>query len=260
MTCTCATNADGVYLCNECCTSFEEFLCGVGDVVDDLTRVISDVNLTAQYGGSLPGPTKLNADLPFNVDAFDKREAIHRYLVQACTRIAMDTGDKFTLTVQGLTDYLFAHVDHLRKRSWGPEVVHELGKVVGAGKNVLEVGGERINVGRCGYVFNDVACPEPLNPYRTQDTIKCRTCGTVWDIGERQRDAIGGAWNAIAYPPVIIRSLAAYGVKIKPKHFENWVALGHLEPVGEVAGRKQYRVSDVWAVANRMHARKRKVA
>jgi hypothetical protein len=262
MTCTCEANVPGVFLCHRCCEALEQVLIKLDGVDAALNVAIRDVKTTATYGpqegsggGAEFGPA------PLNVGALSVRKEIHDYLMDTALMVATDTRDPLTGTdVHGLTNYLYSHVPWLRTDTKGPELLERSGKFVRAAKNVIETGGERINVGRCGYVFQEVECVQPLNPYKTQDTVKCGVCGTVWDVKERQRDAIGGAWTAIAYPPVIIRSLEAYGIKIKTKHFENWVAAGHLKPARELAGRKQYRVNEVWAVANRMQERKRKVA
>ena len=259
MTCTCLTNPPGIFLCASCCDGFEELL-GRCDVVDgQLSEAVRDVSMTARYGsmggsggGSLHGPA------PLNVTALSARQELHQQLMSTAILIAQATRDRLTgRGVHAISNYVFAHMNWLRADSHGPVAYREIRERVAAAKQILEPGGERVNVGRCGYVLDGHECTQPLNPYRDQDTIRCGTCGTTWDVKDRQRDAIGGAWGAVATPSLIVRALKEYGLRITPKDITNWTLRGDLVAVGMDGARKTYRVSEVWAVAKN---KKRKVA
>lgn len=259
MTCVCETNADGISLCNFCCEALESVLRDVDEVDGELTRAVSAVSMTANYGpreGS--GGGAQHAPAPLNVDALSARKELRDYVMNTALRVALGTSKPLAgRDVHALTNYLYTSTPWLRRQSFAPDILTQLQKLTHKGRTASQPRGERINVGQCGNIYKDVECTQPLNPLTTQTTIQCRTCGTTWNIRDRQRTAIQTAWQATAPPPVIIRALAAYGLTIKPKHLENWIQAGHLTHVTELAGRKQYRVSDVHAVATRMQARRK---
>jgi DNA-directed RNA polymerase subunit RPC12/RpoP len=244
--------ADGFYVCATCGESLAYALAEVDSVVEVLDAGVARTSLTAGYGERVSSSGSLHAPLPINEAVFDARHALHTYLMRTALKLAETTGPLTSRTSQGLAAYLLSNLDVLRRMDWAPGVEAELRKLLGEATRSTQPPGERINVGECGYVYEGESCTNPLTPLRTQDEITCKVCGTNWDVKARQRDAIGGAWLAIGYPATIIRALAAYGITVKPKHFENWVKRGHLSPAAEQDGRKQYRVNEVWAVARKM--------
>jgi hypothetical protein len=261
LNCRCeAPLADGFYLCAKCGESLAYALAEVDGVVEVLDQGVARTSLTAGYGERVSSSGALHAPLPINENVFDARHGLHTYLMKTALKLAEVTGPLTGRTSQNLAAYLIRHLDALRRQDWAPAVEAELRKLLGEATRSTQPPGERVNVGECGYVFEGQACTNPLAPLRSQDEITCKVCGTSWDVKARQRDAIGGAWLAIGYPATIIRALAAYGITVKPKHFENWVKLGHLEAAAEQNGRKQYRVNEVWAVARRMGERRKNTA
>lgn len=259
MTCACETNAPGVTLCNHCCERFEELLVTCDQVDAALSEAVRDVSMTAKYGsmGGSGGGSQ-HAPAPLNVSALSARQELHSHLLNTAILIAQHTRERMTgRGVHAISNYLFTNMNWLRTNSHGPVAYREIRERVTAGKQILEPGGERVNVGKCGYKLDGAECTQPLNPCRDQQTIRCQTCGTVWDVKDRQRDAIGGAWGAVATPALIVRALKAYGLKITPKDITNWTVRGDLAPVGTDGARKTYRVSEVWTVAK---DKKRKVA
>ena len=256
MNCKCGSPLpDGFYLCATCGENLAYALDEVDGVVEVLDAGLARTSLTAGYGERVSGSGSLHAPLPINEAVFDAKRALHVWLMKTALKIAEVAGPLSLRTTQGLASYLMTHLDAVRRQEWVVGLETELRGLLDKANQSTQPPGERINVGECGYVFENTTCTNPLTPLRTQDTITCRVCGTDWDVKARQRDAIGGAWLAIGYPATIIRALAAYGITIKPKSFENWVKRGHLEPVAEQDGRKQYRVNEVWAVARRMGAK-----
>lgn len=231
----------------------EKLLAEVAGVVADLDAATPRLTLTANYGERTSSGSK-TVPLPVNIDAVSCKHQIHRALMKAALRL----GEPLTgRTPANLANHLTRHLALIQQQGWAAQLHTQLQPLIQDARNATTVRAERINVGECGYTNDAGTCTTQLIPQRDQDTITCRNCGTIWDVKTRQRDAIGGAWLAVGYPATIIRSLAAYGITIKPKHFENWVRLGHLKPAAEQDGRKQYRVNEVWAVARRMEERRK---
>lgn len=261
MNCSCGSpTADGIFLCTSCAETLSYKLAEVDSVVGDLVRAVPRASLTASYGERVSASGSLHAPLPINDSALDAHMALDKYLMVTCIELAKVCGPLTSRTSSGLATYLLTNIGSLRRQDWAGTVHATLAGLLRKAEQAHQPAGERINVGDCGYVYEGVTCTNPLTPFKNQDHINCRVCGTTWDVKERQRDAIGSAWAAIDYPPVVIRALAEYGIRIKPNDFKNWVKLGHLQPAGEEQGRKQYRVSEVWATAKRMQERRKKAA
>jgi hypothetical protein len=251
-----AETSTGIFLCHACSTRLEQLLCELDSIVEDLVSAIPRASLTANYGERVASSGSLHAPLPINDTALDAKIALDKYLMRTCLELAKVAGPLSRRDSSGLASYLLTHMGSLRTQEWAGDVEGELGKLLKKCQQANQPIGERINVGACGSVFNEVTCDNPLNPLKNQESIRCRVCGTTWDVRERQRDAIGAAWTHSATPPVIMRALAEYGMYIRPDSFKNWVKLGHLAPVGDTSP-KEYRVNEVWAVAKRMAERRK---
>jgi hypothetical protein len=258
MNCKCgAETSDGIHLCHACSTRLEQLLCELDSIVNDLVSAIPRASLTASYGERVASSGSMHAPLPINDTALDAHMALDKYLMRTCLDLASFTGIHLSRRdSSGLASHLLANMGKLRGMDWAGDVEGELGRLLKKCQQATQPQGERINVGACGSVFEGITCDNPLNPLKFQETIKCRVCGTDWDVRERQRDAIGAAWTHSATPPIIMRALAEYGVHIRPDSFKNWVKLGHLAPVGDTSP-KEYRVNEVWAVAKRMAERRK---
>lgn len=247
MTCTCETNAPGISLCNHCCERFEELLVTCDQVVEDLTRVMEDTTLTAQYGGNLPGGTKIHADLPFNVDAYDKREAIHRYLVEACTKVAEETRERFTLGVHMLTNYLFRNMAHLRTSSDGPAIHNKLSRLVSAGTASAALVEAKQFAGTCAEDGTD------LYARHGEHTARCRTCGETYEVQAWRAHAGIAKEYHVGTPAELSRALTspAYGIDVSADLIWRWAKRGKLERANEEISEEgktlkpTYRLSDV---------------
>jgi len=247
MTCTCETNPPGIHLCAACCDGFEELLGRVDDVVEDLTRVMGDVSLTAQYGANLPVGTKIHADLPFNVEAYDKREAIHRYLVEACTLVATETRERFGLAVHALTNYLFSNMNHLRASTDGPLILGKLRKLVSAGAASVALVEPKQFAGTCQVDGTE------LYARQGEQTARCRTCGETYEVQAWRAHAGIAKEYHVGTPAELSRALTspAYGIEVSADLIWRWAKRGKLERANEEAGedgkplKPTYRLSDV---------------
>jgi len=215
--------------------------------VEDLTRVMGDTNLTAQYGANLPGGTKIHADLPFNVEAYDKREAIHRYLVEACTLVATETRQRFGLAVHALTNYLFTNMNHLRASTDGPTILSKLRKLVSAGAASVALVEPKQFAGTCAEDGTD------LYARQGEATARCRTCGETYEVQAWRAHAGIAKEYHVGTPAELSRALTspAYGIEVSADLIWRWAKRGKLERANEEADedgkslKPTYRLSDV---------------
>lgn len=144
------------------------------------------------------------------------------------------------------------------RQDWGPGYLAQLEDAMHTASEVVDLPRELVHLGACGNVFNDVACEQELFAPEGDASVHCECCGHTWDVRARQEAKISTAWDVLAPARVVVKALESQGVRITPKHLENWSALNHVTPLCDLATRRVvYRVADVYAVAQRMAARRR---
>lgn len=148
-------------------------------------------------------------------------------------------------------------------KAWAVAYLENLEAAMGSAVRVVDLPAELIHIGACGSLLeNDQG--EPVECYQelfvTADAwnTRCEVCGVTWDVKQRREDAITSAWDVLAPAPVVVRALASQGVRITPKHLENWQRLGHIAQLCDVDTREAgYHVAEVYTVAQRMEKRRR---
>lgn len=144
------------------------------------------------------------------------------------------------------------------RQAWGPAYLASLEDAMHAASEIVDLPKELVHLGACGNVFNEVACEQELFIPEGDAYVHCECCGHTWDVRARQEAKISTAWDVLAPARVVVKALSSQGVHITPKHLENWSALEHVTPLCDLRTRRVvYRVADVYAVAQRMAARRR---
>lgn len=169
-----------------------------------------------------------------------------------------------------MRDLLTQHLTHTRGITpdmWaahesGPSYHARLEDLIQKAVALVDLPPERIHLGTCGSDMSDThgedaICTNELTAPLGAAMVTCPDCGVSWDVKARQDQKLADAWDALANPPTIVRALETQGLTVKLKHIENWIQLGHLEAAGiNDHGHPLYRISEVHAVAQRMHARR----
>lgn len=147
---------------------------------------------------------------------------------------------------------------YIGRQLWGPEYLAQLEDAMHSASEIVDLPRELVHLGACGFVFNGVACEQELFAPEGDASVHCECCGHTWDVRARMEAKISTAWDVLAPAKVVVKALESQGVRITPKHLENWAALNHVTPLCDLATRRVvYRVADVYAVAQRMAARRR---
>ncbi|WP_146070251.1 hypothetical protein [Arthrobacter sp. GMC3] len=152
---------------------------------------------------------------------------------------------------------------HIGGKAWAVGYLERLEEATAAAVKIVDLPAELIHIGACGSLLEDpdgvpVECYQELFVTADANTARCECCGVYWDVARRRENAITSAWNVLAPAPVVVRALATQGVRITPKHLENWQRLGHVSQQCDVETREAgYRVADVFRVAQRMTERRR---
>lgn len=129
------------------------------------------------------------------------------------------------------------------------------------GLAVVDLPPELVHVGACGAFWEGQECFQELFVAADASQVACEVCGRVWGVQERKDNALRSAWNVLAPARVVVEALRSQCVMITTKSLQNWEQLGHVSRLCDVESRVcGYRVADVYAVAQRMAARRRKSA
>lgn len=231
--CRCSRIVRDGYLCVVCVAGLRGLLGRVEGMLQDLGVTASRQDRVTVAG---PRASSSGRPLPVNLAA-----------VEAGVNLAMAAGT-----------WKPKHASWIGQQLWGPGYLAELEGAMYKAAEIVDLPRELIHLGACGNVFNEVACEQELFVPEGDASVHCECCGHVWDVRSRLAAKISTAWDVLAPARVVVKALESQGVRITPKHLENWSALNHVTPLCDLATRRVvYRVADVYAVAQRMAARKR---
>lgn len=230
--CPCSRPVKGAYLCRVCTGALRDLLTRVPGLLRDLwvtasrlDHVVSVSQVRSHLSGRL---------LPLRLEALECAAALKA----------------------AAGPWVPADAPRIAANAWGPAYHADLAAAVAAAMTMVDLPAELIHLGACGHVEAGIACEQEIFVTADTGSVMCEVCGTLWDVQARRTGKISSAWDAYAYPPVIVRALRTQGVTVTVKQIQNWVALGHLLGVDDGKGRPLYQVAAVYAVADRMLKRR----
>ena len=233
--CECSRPAgDGRYLCETCAGELGRALGQVPGLIRELGTTAARLD-QVKVGTSIESKSaSKHAPDPVNFSAI------------ACA-------DQMRRHVGG---YTVVDAEPIAQAAGGPQFKRGLDRLISRAYKIIDREPERQHLGPCP----TQDCGQPMNPIKGERHHHCTTCGQTTDIAEHQNQKLGAAWAVTARPPQLVPVLAALGVRVTVKNIRNWKLLGHLQPAGQQDGHPTYTVADVYDVANRMAARRKKTA
>jgi hypothetical protein len=171
--------------------------------------------------------------------------------------------------------WLAGHVDWLRHHPSGPGTAERLNAAVRAAERVVDRQADRWYAGPCWAPLIDdgpeddaPAAREPnaetwcmaelyANPGATY--VRCRGCGTTFDVTERRKWLRAEAEGTLAHAELIARAAPVLddNVKITSSQIRNLADRGRIAQHGaDTAARPLYRIGEVLAVVRDIRARK----
>ena len=255
MTCQCGmTPAEDDVICPACVSDITKLLAETDGVVDDLVRAIPRASLTASYGERVSASGSQFAPLPINDGALDAHMALDKWLMVRALELAKVT--RVTLTgrdSKGLSSYLMAHMNVMRRMEWAGAVKGELAKLIHACEVATRTAAELQFAGTC----QTADCGAELFVRNGEDSARCRVCGVEYlDVQEWRVKAKAYARDSdhdiIGYPDAISqRLLRVHGEQITPEHIRLLASKGVLKRTNPTHGengrqlRAMYRLGDV---------------
>jgi hypothetical protein len=250
--CTCATNADGIFLCNRCCEALEKVLSEMDSVVGDLVRAVPRASLTASYGERVSATGSQFAPLPVNEGALDAHIALDRYLMVTALELAKVTRAQLVgRDTSSLSSYILTHIGTLRTQTWAGDVEPSLRGLVRECEKATRTATQAEFAG---------TCPEDgteLFTHAGGATATCRTCSVVYEDIQGWRTTAKAYARAtdddiVGYPKALSERLAkVHGETITPQHIRLLASKGVLERINPERGedgkvlRPVYRLGDV---------------
>lgn len=249
MSCSCGlTPLPDDTICPACVSDITKLLAETDGVVDELVRAVPRASLTASYGERVSASGSLHAPLPINDGALDAHMALDKWLMVRALELAKVTRVQLTgRDSKGLSSYLLAHMNVLRRQEWAGSVRAELGALLRDCENVTRVHEQKTFAGTCGEDGTD------LYARKGEDSARCKTCGLSYEVARWTAHAQTAKDYYIGTATDLSRKLSApqYGYSITADQIRKWATRDKLEranPEHDEAGNPippAYRLGDV---------------
>lgn len=244
MTCPCTTTS----LCAEHQQSFLDILADVPDRLATMMVSVAKQSVTGGQGGSVKNDD--DRPLPVNIGASDARLALRAELIYVIIRVrrCLGEGRLFGGDVPAACAWLARlmprMVQHPECGDWYTRIRAAYDRTTKA----IDLPPERVRAGRC-------SCNAVLYTVAGRETVQCKPCGLRYNVADMQAAEIGKVRDYTDTAAVVLRVLAAAGIKIRLTRLTNWADRGQIDYETTDAGRL-YTVGNVYDLYNRMEGTK----
>lgn len=252
MICRCG-NETSAWLCPTCVTKLGYLIVRVDAVVAEVRAVIPRLTLTATYGDRAPGVRAQHAPAPVSVDAVSSLDALQRWMLNTCLRLAEITRKPLTgKTHELLGSYLIANMPRLVTLSWAPDLFAQLETLVKDCERITAVHDPKVFAGRCAN------CDSDLYAVKGQPEARCGTCSETYEVLTWRNFAKSLFGQHVGTPTDLSRKLSTpeYGIEVTADRIRKWARRDKLEranPSQDEAGEQippAYRLNDVLDLYN----------
>jgi hypothetical protein len=251
-TCRCGKpTRDEAYFCEDCGRSLSVALGDVPWLVEEMeTSATRAKGVDYRTKG---GTRSSDKPLPFNQALSDAGAHLRATLV-SWVRFCADERVRNSSTSQAIPEdnlpaisrYLLWRVDGLALLDIGPEAVDEITDAVAKCHRLIDRRAEKMYAGKCSSETDDGPCPEELYVNVGAKVVKCRACGTVWNVAERREWLLVEAEEVLAPAVEISRAVSWLGTEpLTAERVRQWASRGRLAVRGhDREARPLYRVGD----------------
>lgn len=236
---------DDAFVCEDCLGDLNRAL---GDIPWLTTEL--DTTLTRTRGvdyRALGGAKATETPLPMHLKAGELQAELRAILVAWVKFCAEDGITHQSPTVAlprdnatSMSRWLMWRVDGLAYNELGSDAVTEITGIVNRGTRIIDRPADRWFAGPCD------ECQEDLYAASQVGDIKCRNCGTGFDIAERREWLIGEAEDRLATAAVIAGAVPIIaGLHITADRIYKWKQRGQILDRGHDGANPLYRVGDV---------------
>lgn len=235
-------------LCTACWGQLDAALRSVAWLVDELQITITRQAVT---GGSVGVAARAaETPVPVNVEASGRGDHLHGILFSWMRCLWEDYGIgpiEKVRTTAGLADWLQAHAEWCRRHPAAFDLYDEIMRAVHQCRQIIDRRPDRIYLAPCGAELADFSlCPADLYGVEGQAIVRCRSCGTRWDLTERRDWMLAQVEDRTANSVQLSGLLASMGVEVASSTIRTWYSAGKLGVADhDHRGRPLYRVGDV---------------
>lgn len=253
---TCGAAVDAAVLCGGCTHILKVRL---GEVVPLLRELETTVHRLDRAGTGGKGQKNAAPPLPLNIDAMSQGVRLRQCLARWCAAVVEVRGGRVPVP-DDFAAYLFAELGWIRTRDFAPDMFADVITSVDAVVRAVDLPPDRKNavyVGPCGQqVDGGGQCPHELWAAKGHVTVRCRNCGTDWNIPGRRSAALYAAVDELATADAISRALTTHDFDVTAARIYQWRFRGKLvvaaytrvdngDKYGSRVGLPLYRVGDV---------------
>lgn len=251
-TCTRATQ-DAAALCQWCGDQIGQILTGElvtvfempGGIVDLAAELETAMTRQASHGDRVGGRSA-TVPLPFEPRAADVLNELRTFLVGWVRLLNGDNDDWPADNVPSMAGWLCDRLDLIRRHEAADELHYELTAEAGLVKQSW------LAVDRPPEVWFAGLCACGARLYAKPDArrIRCRGCGSTWNIQQRREWLIKASKDYLLTATEASDALAAWGQKVTPARIRKWAERRRITARGSVIGLNgntapTYRLGDI---------------
>lgn len=160
-------------------------------------------------------------------------------------------------TLAGMADWLLLRPSWMSLHTAAGELYLDITQAIATAWRAVDRAPANVYSGICGATTDDGDCGQPLYSPPDHTWVRCRTCGSVWDVHERRQWLLGYAEQTPLTATRMAGLLAHAGITITAAQIRCYSARGRIEVVDrDQRGHPLYRISDVRkAIADRYKRR-----
>ena len=223
-------------ICATCEGNLSRALGDLDALLDDL-----DTALTRQArkrpgrgNGASDGPP-----LPYDERASEAARDIRTLLKDWVSLVAEGIADEgrfvqlpMPATAKTLSSWLMHHTHWLAHHDTGPDAYSEIVAAVNNIRRTIDIAPDLIYIGPCGGELEGIECVEVLYAVEGSETVRCKTCTSIWDIQERITYATAQAEHVTQTAVTISRALTLQGLPLETRRIRVWAHRKLLHPAG----------------------------
>lgn len=228
-------------------------LCGGCEA--DLARALGDVpwlaaqlDITlAKQGSHASGGRSASIPLPYDPRATEAAFVLKSALVgwvRILVEAHLEDGPADNLPAIGV--WLLARVERLAMHYAAGEAVDEVCSAVRAGIRLVDRPAALWYAGPCSIETSGEGCQADLYARPDAATVKCRACGTTYDVVQRRQWMLDAIDDALFHAAGLAHVLTSLGWACTAERIRQWASRGRVVAHGcDGQGRPVYRVSEV---------------
>lgn len=224
-----------------CQSCSDRLAAALGDVPALADEIEVTVTRQSRMADRKDGPRSATRPLVFDMDASIMRDALRNTLSTWIREITYDGETLPSDTIGGMARWLLVprRLERIRHHPAAGEAVDEITACVRTAEHNVMGPSLRWYAGPCD-------CGLDLYVVPSAALVRCRSCGTEYDVAARRDWLLETAEDTLAHAALIAQALTVLESPVKVDRIYKWAERGRIADRGvDPRGRPLYRVGDV---------------